>query len=48
MELNDVDDLILTLSLGNPFIPGYDIGSFLIMTLLTIGIIIAMRKKDEF
>ena len=45
VQLDAVSDLKLSLILAGPFIPGYDIGFFLFITMLTIGII-AIRKKD--
>ena len=48
VQLNDLSDLTLTLIVTPPFIPGYNIGLFLITTLLTIGIIFVIRKKEEF
>jgi aminopeptidase N len=51
VQFNKDSDSKLILILENiekPFILGYDIGFFLIITMLTIGIIIVLRKRDEF
>ena len=47
VQLNNVDDITLTLTVPPFFIPGYDIGWILIISTLTIGVIIFILKKDD-
>ena len=47
VQLDDPMDLTLVLLIALPFIPGYDLGPFLLFNVLTIGIIIFLVKKKE-
>ncbi|TES95192.1 MAG: M1 family peptidase [Promethearchaeota archaeon] len=48
VQLDDPLDSTLVLLMNTlPFIPGYDLGPFLLFTVLTIGIIIFLVKKKE-
>jgi hypothetical protein len=45
VQLDAASDSKLSLNLEKPFIPGYYLGISLIVTMLTIGIVIFLRKK---